>query len=67
MTGATSGIGKVVAEELGRRGADVVVHGRDAGRGAVVVDAIIAEGGKARFVAAELRHRRDRRRRRAAG
>ena len=54
VTGATSGIGKAVAEELGRRGADVIVHGRDAGRGAAVVDAIIADGGKARFVAADL-------------
>src|SRR5947208_4154652 len=30
VTGATSGIGKAVAEELGRHGAEVVVHGRDA-------------------------------------
>src|SRR5258708_33489734 len=54
VTGASSGIAKAVAEELGRRGADVIVHGRDAGRGAAVVDAIIAEGGRARFVAADL-------------
>jgi NAD(P)-dependent dehydrogenase (short-subunit alcohol dehydrogenase family) len=54
VTGASSGIGKAVAEELGRRGADVIVHGRDAGRGAAVVDAISAEGGRARFVAADL-------------
>jgi NAD(P)-dependent dehydrogenase (short-subunit alcohol dehydrogenase family) len=54
VTGATSGIGRAVAEELGRRGADVIVHGRDAGRGAAVVDAIVAEGGTGRFVAAEL-------------
>jgi NAD(P)-dependent dehydrogenase (short-subunit alcohol dehydrogenase family) len=54
VTGATSGIGKAVAEELGRHGADVIVHGRDATRGAVVVDAITTEGGKARFVAADL-------------
>jgi NAD(P)-dependent dehydrogenase (short-subunit alcohol dehydrogenase family) len=57
VTGATSGIGKAVAEVLGRRGADVIVHGRDAGRGAAVVDAITAEGGKARFVAADLSDR----------
>jgi NAD(P)-dependent dehydrogenase (short-subunit alcohol dehydrogenase family) len=54
VTGATSGIGQAAAEELGRHGAEVVVHGRDPGRGQAVVDMITAEGGKARFVAADL-------------
>ena len=54
VTGATSGIGKAKAEELGRHGAEVVVHGRDADRGAAVVHAITAVGGKAQFVAADL-------------
>ena len=54
VTGATSGIGKAAAQELGRHGAEIVVHGRDAGRGSAVVDTITAEGGKARFVAADL-------------
>ena len=54
VTGATSGIGKAAAEELGRHGAEIVVHGRDADRGSAVVDTITAEGGKARFVAADL-------------
>jgi NAD(P)-dependent dehydrogenase (short-subunit alcohol dehydrogenase family) len=54
ITGATSGIGKAVAEALGRRGAEVIVHGRDASRGGTVVDAITTEGGKARFVAADF-------------
>jgi NAD(P)-dependent dehydrogenase (short-subunit alcohol dehydrogenase family) len=54
VTGATSGIGKAVAEELCRHGAEVVVHGRDTARGEAVVDAVIAEGGTARFVAADL-------------
>ena len=54
VTGATSGIGRAAAEELGRHGAEIVVHGRDAERGSVVADTITAEGGKARFVAADL-------------
>jgi NAD(P)-dependent dehydrogenase (short-subunit alcohol dehydrogenase family) len=54
VTGATSGIGRAVAERLAGRGAEVVVHGRDAVRGSAVVDTITAEGGKARFVAADL-------------
>src|ERR1700691_3653699 len=54
VTGATSGIGKAAAEELGRHGAEIVVHGRDADRGAEAVDTITAQGGKARFVAADL-------------
>jgi NAD(P)-dependent dehydrogenase (short-subunit alcohol dehydrogenase family) len=54
VTGATSGIGKAVAEELGRHGAEVIVHGRDAARGEAVVDGITADGGRAFFVAADL-------------
>jgi NAD(P)-dependent dehydrogenase (short-subunit alcohol dehydrogenase family) len=54
VTGATSGIGKAAAEELGRHGAEIIVHGRDADRGLAVVDTITVEGGKARFVAADL-------------
>jgi NAD(P)-dependent dehydrogenase (short-subunit alcohol dehydrogenase family) len=54
VTGATSGIGRAIASQLARDGAEVVVHGRDAVRGAQTVEAITAAGGQARFVAADL-------------
>jgi NAD(P)-dependent dehydrogenase (short-subunit alcohol dehydrogenase family) len=54
ITGASSGIGQGIAEEMARRGAEVIVHGRDATRGEAVVDGITAEGGQARFIAVDL-------------
>jgi NAD(P)-dependent dehydrogenase (short-subunit alcohol dehydrogenase family) len=55
VTGATSGIGRAVALQLARDGAEVIVHGRDAARGAETIEEIAAAGGKASFVAADLR------------
>jgi NAD(P)-dependent dehydrogenase (short-subunit alcohol dehydrogenase family) len=54
VTGSTSGIGKATAAALAQLGATVVITGRNADRGAAVVNEIEAEGGSARFVAADL-------------
>ncbi len=54
VTGATSGIGRAVALKLASDGFDVIVHGRDAERGAATVRAIEEAGGRARFIAADL-------------
>jgi NAD(P)-dependent dehydrogenase (short-subunit alcohol dehydrogenase family) len=54
VTGATSGIGRAVALQLSRDGAEVVVHGRNEARGATTVREIEAADGTASFVAADL-------------
>jgi len=54
VTGANTGIGRVTAEELARRGAHVVLAGRSAERTQPVVDAIKAAGGSAEFLELDL-------------
>ena len=54
VTGATTGIGRETARLFARRGATVVITGRDTERGAQTVAAIEAEGGQAEFIAADL-------------
>ena len=54
ITGSTAGIGAAIAIEFALEGAQVVVHGRNEERGAAVVEKIVAAGGKAVFIAADL-------------
>ncbi len=54
VTGATTGIGRETATLFARRGATVVITGRDPERGAQTVAVIEAEGGRAEFIGADL-------------
>src|SRR6202030_2907910 len=54
VTGATSGLGRAIALQLARDGADVTVHGRDAARGVETVEEIQLQGGSAHFVGDDL-------------
>ena len=54
VTGSTDGVGREVAQRLGRDGWRLLVHGRDRGRGEEVVAAIEKTGGAAEFIAADL-------------
>jgi NAD(P)-dependent dehydrogenase (short-subunit alcohol dehydrogenase family) len=54
VTGSTAGIGKAVATAFATEGARVIVTGRDAERGAAIVDEIARGRGEAIFVAADL-------------
>src|SRR3954451_6552549 len=54
VTGSTDGVGQLVARKLGQAGARMLVHGRDAERGARVVAEIEAGGGTASFLAADV-------------
>lgn len=54
ITGSTDGVGRVVAQRLGKAGLRVLVHGRDRARGEGVVAEIAAAGGSAEFLPADL-------------
>jgi NAD(P)-dependent dehydrogenase (short-subunit alcohol dehydrogenase family) len=54
VTGATDGVGRVVAKELAGDGWRVLVHGRDRRRGEALVREIEQAGGSATFLAADL-------------
>ena len=53
VTGSTSGIGRETALALGRLGATVFVHGRDADAGRTVVQELTASGADATFIRAD--------------
>jgi len=55
ITGATSGIGRAVAHKLAQSGVHVIVVGRSAERGEKTIAQIREVGGKADFIASDLR------------
>jgi NAD(P)-dependent dehydrogenase (short-subunit alcohol dehydrogenase family) len=55
ITGGTSGIGRATANRLAQLGIHVVVVGRNLDRGKETVEEIRAAGGKADFIASDLR------------
>lgn len=54
VTGSSKGIGKAIAVALAREGASVIVHGRDRAQAERVMNAIIANGGRAYAVLGDL-------------
>jgi NAD(P)-dependent dehydrogenase (short-subunit alcohol dehydrogenase family) len=54
VTGATDGLGRVVAERLGATGATVLLHGRNRARGEQVLGTVEAAGGRATFYQADF-------------
>jgi NAD(P)-dependent dehydrogenase (short-subunit alcohol dehydrogenase family) len=55
ITGGTSGIGRATADKLAQLGFHVLVVGRNSERGNKTVDEIRAAGGRAGFIASDLR------------
>src|SRR4051794_23612049 len=47
ITGSTDGVGRYVAKQLAAKGADVLIHGRDAARARALIEEIVREGSRA--------------------
>lgn len=54
VTGATSGMGRAIAELFAREGASIIVGGRNRDRGAEVIKSICAQKGRAEFIASDI-------------
>jgi len=47
ITGSTDGVGRYVAKRLAAKGADVLIHGRDAARAGALIEEVVREGSRA--------------------
>jgi NAD(P)-dependent dehydrogenase (short-subunit alcohol dehydrogenase family) len=59
ITGGTSGIGSATAERFAGEGAAIAITGRNSERGEQVVQDIVAKGGEAMFIRADVRSSED--------
>jgi NAD(P)-dependent dehydrogenase (short-subunit alcohol dehydrogenase family) len=57
VTGAGGGVGKGIARRLAADGAEVIIAEYDAASGQQAADEIVAEGGRARFIAVDVTDR----------
>jgi NAD(P)-dependent dehydrogenase (short-subunit alcohol dehydrogenase family) len=56
VTGALAGIGRAIAEAFAKKGASVVISGRDEIKGKALEEELKAQGGEATFIRADVRH-----------
>jgi 3-oxoacyl-[acyl-carrier protein] reductase len=59
VTGSTSGIGRAIALELSRAGADVIVHGRRVATAEETARHVSAQGSRAHVILADLRDEKE--------